>query len=110
MRVPPALVALLPPTSVRSGDSSLPASSAWHVLPVHFGPATLVGQHWVLDCPEDKGIATPLPSRVSESALCPASKPAMPAPCEFMGFLSVALSLFIKRGTWQVYLLIQEIS
>jgi len=33
----------------------------------------------------------------------------MPALGEFMGFFSVALSLFIKQGTWQVCLLIQEI-
>lgn len=80
------------------------------MLPVHLGPAALGGQRWVLACPEDEGMATPLPSRVSESALCSASEVAMPAPCEFMGFLSVALSLFTKRGTWQVYLLTEEIS
>lgn len=58
----PVLVALLPPKSVCSSDSSLLASAGWRVLHVRLRPATLVGQHCVLVCPEDKGIATSLPS------------------------------------------------
>lgn len=59
---PPALVAVLPPMSICSSDSSLPASSGWYVLHVRLSPTALVGQHWVLVCPEGEGIATPLPS------------------------------------------------
>lgn len=81
-------------------------SSGWCVLCAHVSPSAPVGQRWVLSL-EDKGIAA---STVGESMLCPASEPAMSAPCEFMGFLSVALSLFTKQRIWQVYLLIQDIS